>query len=127
MMHPKEGFINKRLRGITYALKGIKILITTEDSIKAQFFIGLLTVIMGFVFNISLTEWMIQLSLCGLVLTAEALNTAIEKVANFIHPDYHEKIGVIKDVAAGAAGFAAIIACIIGGIIYIPKIVNLFS
>lgn len=123
----KSGFIKRRLKGITYSFKGILILITTEDSIKAQFFIGLFITVFGFIFNISAIEWMIQLTIIGVVLVAEALNTAVEKIADFIHPEYHNKIGVIKDVAAGAAGFAAIISIIIGCIIYIPKIMNLLS
>ncbi len=123
----KSGFIKRRLKGITYSFKGILILITTEDSIKAQFFIGLFITLFGFIFNISAIEWMIQLTIIGVVLVAEALNTAVEKIADFIHPEYHNKIGVIKDVAAGAAGFAAIISIIIGCIIYIPKIMNLLS
>ncbi|TCI84551.1 diacylglycerol kinase [Tenacibaculum sp. M341] len=123
----KSGFVKRRLKGITYSFKGILILITTEDSIKAQFFIGLFITVFGFIFNISAIEWMIQLTIIGVVLVAEALNTAVEKIADFIHPEYHNKIGVIKDVAAGAAGFAAIISIIIGCIIYIPKIMNLLS
>lgn len=126
MKKSRDGFVKRRLKGIRYALKGILILATTEDSIKAQFFIGLFAVILGFIFNISSTEWMIQLTVCGLVLVAEALNTAVEKVADFIHPEFHHKIGVIKDVAAGAAGLAAIISLIIGCIIYVPKITSLF-
>jgi len=39
-----------------------------------------------------------------------------------VHPDFHNKIGYIKDVAAGAVFFAAIAAVIVGCIIYIPKI-----
>jgi len=127
MTDPKEGFIKKRLRGITYSLKGIKILATTEDSIKAQIFLGLFAVVLGFVFNISLTEWTIQLTLSALVLVAEGVNTAIEKIADFIHPEYHKEIGTIKDVASGAVGFAALTAIIVGCIIYLPKIAFLFS
>lgn len=127
-MNTKEkGFIRTRIKSVTYVFKGMQILIKTEDSIKVQCSVGLLVIILGFIFDISVTEWMIQLTLIGLVLVAESLNTAIEKVANFMHPDFHEKIGVIKDVAAGAAGFAAIFAGIIGSLIYIPKIYYLFS
>jgi len=56
-------------------------------------------------------------------LVAESLNTAIEKIADFIHPEYHKQIGFIKDISAGAAFFAAIFAVIIGLIIYIPKFI----
>jgi diacylglycerol kinase (ATP) len=123
MKNPNDGFIKGRLRSITFALKGMWLLITTEDSIKAQLFFGLIATFLGFYFNISMTEWMIQCMLIGMILVAEALNTAIEKVADFIHPDYHEKIGFIKDIAAGGPAFAALASLIIAGIIYIPKII----
>ncbi|HET8855653.1 MAG TPA: diacylglycerol kinase family protein, partial [Salinimicrobium sp.] len=66
--------------------------------------------------------WMFQLLSIGLIMTAEGLNTALEKIADFVHPDLHTKIGYIKDVAAGAVFFAAVIAVIIGVIIYFPYI-----
>ncbi|MNL84876.1 Prokaryotic diacylglycerol kinase [compost metagenome] len=57
----------------------------------------------------------------GLIMSIEGLNTAVEKIADFIHPNYHERIGFIKDIAAGAVFFAALTAIAIGLIIYIPK------
>jgi len=126
MKNPKDGFIKGRLRSVKFALKGMWLLLTTEDSIKAQSFFGLLVVIAGFYFDISSIEWIVQLLAIGLVLVAESLNTAVEKVADFIHPEYHEKIGFIKDIAAGGPSFAAIISLIIAAIIYVPKILILF-
>jgi diacylglycerol kinase (ATP) len=125
MKNPKDGFIIGRIRSLKYALKGMWILITTEDSIKAQLFFALIATILGFYFEISATEWAIQVLVIGLVLVAEAANTAIEEVADFIHPEFHEKIGLIKDIAAGAPSFAAFISLIIAGIIYVPKIMVL--
>ncbi|MDC1162558.1 diacylglycerol kinase family protein [Tenacibaculum sp.] len=126
MKNPNDGFIRGRLRSVKFALKGMWILLTTEDSIKAQSFFALIATIAGFYFNISATEWMIQILAIGLVLIAEAANTAIEEVADFIHPDYHKKIGLIKDIAAGAPAIAALISFIIGTIIYTPKIITFF-
>lgn len=122
----KLGFIRGRLRSVKFALKGVKLLITTEDSIKTQVFFAILITIIGFYFSISINEWMFQIIAIALVLVAEALNTAIEKLADFMHPDYDEKIGFIKDVAAGAPAFAALFSMIIGSIIYLPKIITLF-
>ncbi len=123
MKNPNDGFIKGRLRSIKFAVKGMWLLVKTEDSIKAQIAFGLIATFLGFYFNISTTEWIIQCMLIGMVLVAEALNTAIEKVADFIHPDYHEKIGFIKDIAAGAPAFAALISLVIACIIYLPKII----
>ncbi len=126
MKNPKDSFIVERIRSIKFSLRGIWFLISTESSIKAQLFIVLLILLAGFYFNISTIEWLIQTLAIGLVLVAESLNTGIEKLADFVHPDYHKKIGFIKDVSAGSSGIAAIISLIIAGIIYIPKIALLF-
>ncbi len=126
MKNPKDNFIVERIRSIKFSLRGIWFLISTESSIKAQLFIVLLILLAGFYFNISTIEWLIQTLAIGLVLVAESLNTGIEKLADFVHPDYHKKIGFIKDVSAGSSGIAAIISLIIAGIIYIPKIALLF-
>ncbi|CAM1367222.1 Diacylglycerol kinase [Tenacibaculum soleae] len=123
MKNPNDGFIRGRLRSMTFALKGMWLLITTEDSIKAQLFFGFIATLLGFYFNISATEWMIQCILIGMILVAEALNTAVEKVADFVHPDFHKKIGFIKDIAAGAPAFAALTSLIVASIIYLPKII----
>ncbi len=116
-------FISGRLKSVSFALKGAAKLITTEHSIMVQSSIAVIMVFVGFYFNISTTEWLFQTLSIGLVMSVEGLNTAVEKIADFIHPDYHSKIGFIKDIAAGAVFFAAITAVIIGLIIYIPKFI----
>ena len=126
MKNPNDSFLRGRLRSLKFALRGMWLLITTEDSIKAQLFVAVIATILGFYFDISNVEWMIQFLAIGLVLVAEAVNTAIEEVADFIHPNYHKKIGLIKDIAAGAPSFAAFVSLIIAGFIYIPKITLLF-
>ena len=119
-------FIKGRTKAIFYSLKGAFYLIKTEHSIQAQLFFSVCFIIAGFYFNISNIEWMFQFFSIGLVLVAEALNTAVEKIADFVHPDYHKKIGFIKDIAAGASSFAAFTSLIIAGFIYISKISLLF-
>jgi len=126
MKNPGDGFIVRRLKSLKFAIRGVWLLILTEDSIKVQVVCAILITLMGFYFNIAPIEWMLQVIVVGLVLVAEAANTAVEKIADFIHPDYHEKIGFIKDIAAGAPTFAAITSLIVAGIIYIPKISILF-
>jgi len=113
-------FVKGRIKSLKYALIGAYKLITTEHSIMVQLSIGVLVSVLGFIFDITKTEWMLQTLAVGIVLAIEGLNTAVEKIADFIHPDHHEKIGFIKDIAAGAVTFAAISAVIIGLIIYIP-------
>jgi len=124
MKETKDSFIVNRIKSVSFAFKGLGILIKSENSIKTQIFISLLMTICGFTFKISITEWALQIICIGAVLLTESLNTAVEKIANFIHPDYHKKIGVIKDVAAGAVAFAAIMSIIIACLIYVPIIIS---
>lgn len=115
-------FLTGRFKSLGFAAKGAFKLITTEHSVMVQASIAVLMTIAGIYFEISHEEWLIQTLAIGLVLAIEGINTAVEKVADFIHPSYHEKIGFIKDIAAGAVFFAAISAIAVGCIIYIPKL-----
>jgi diacylglycerol kinase (ATP) len=116
------GFFMGRFRSLKFAIRGAWLLITTEHSIMVQVFIGISVSILGWILDISSIEWILQIFAIGMVLVAESLNTAIEKLCDFIHPDYHKKIGFIKDISAGAVALAAISAIVIGLIIYLPKI-----
>jgi diacylglycerol kinase (ATP) len=118
-------FFTGRFKSMGYAIKGAFKLATTEHSVIVQSSIGVLLIIAGWYFEISKTDWLFQTLAIGLVLSVEGLNTAVEKIADFIHPAYHEKIGFIKDIAAGAVFFAALTAIAIGLIIYIPIVSQL--
>ena len=123
MKNLNDSFFKGRLRSLKFAIRGAWLLLTTEHSIMVQFGIGVLITVLGFIMHLSAIEWMFQLLAIGMVLVAESLNTAIEKLCDFVHPDYHKRIGFIKDISAGAATFAAIIAIIIGILIYYPKFI----
>jgi diacylglycerol kinase (ATP) len=119
-----NSFLTGRFKSIGYAFKGMVKLISTEHSVMAQFSIGMLMIAAGFYFDITRIEWILQILAIGLVLGVESLNTAVEKIADFVHPDYHERIGFIKDIAAGAVFFAAIAAIATGLLIYVPKFIG---
>lgn len=121
-MKQDNSFLTGRIKSIRYAVVGAWKLVTTEHSIMVQFSTGVLATIGGFYFDITKEEWLAQTLAIGLVLAAEGMNTAVEKIADFIHPEFHKKIGFIKDIGAGAVFFAALAAFAIGAIIYIPYI-----
>ena len=124
MKNSKDSFVVDRFKSVKYALNGLWMLLKSENSIKLQFGIGIALTFLGFSMNISTSEWTAQFLAIGLVMVAEGLNTSIEKIANFIHPEYHEKIGEIKDIAAGAVAIAALVSFVIGFLIYLPKFIN---
>ena len=126
MNNSEDGFVKGRIRSFRYAFRGAWLLIRTEHSIMVQLFVAFLVYIAGFFVNLSSTEWMLQILAIAVVLVAEALNTAIEKLCDFVHPDHSEHIGRVKDISAGAVTFAALAAVLIGMIIYFPKLQVLF-
>ncbi len=121
-----SGFIIGRIKSIKYAIKGFFLLLTTENSIITQSFIALIFTGLGIYFKIDRVDWALQFLAIGLVLSIESLNTSVEKVCDFIHPDFHHKIGFIKDVASGAVTFAALTAFAIAVLIYGRHLVPIF-
>lgn len=119
-----NSFITGRIKSVRYTIIGAKKLITTEHSVMVQFSIAILLIIAGFYFDISREEWMMQILATGLVLAIEGMNTAVEKICDFIHPEYHERIGFIKDIAGGAVLFSAVASIAVGLLIYVPKLCN---
>lgn len=122
MKKSSDGFLIGRVKSFRYACKGAFLLITTEHSVITQSLLAVILIISGFLFHITKTEWLFQVLVIGLVLSIEGLNTAVEKLCDFIHSDYHKHIGFIKDIAAGAVTFAALTAVVVVLIIYSPYI-----
>lgn len=122
MKPEKTSFLIGRIRSVRYAFRGLWLLATTEHSIISQLIISGVMCILGFYFKLNSIEWMFQILAIGLVLAAESLNTAVEKLCDYLQPDFDKKIGFIKDLSAGAVTFAVIAAIIVGGIIYLPKL-----
>lgn len=115
----------KNKSSFVYALAGIKKAIKGEKNIKIDIIAALLVVIVGIILKISTMEWIICLVLIGGVISAEMMNTAIEAVVDLYTREKKELAAKAKDVAAGAVLIKAMISAIIGGIIFIPKIVDL--
>ena len=88
--------------------------------------ISVCVIVAGFVLHISMGEW-IAIGLCiALVIAAELINTAIEKLADIIDLKPNKDIGLVKDMAAGAVLWCAMSAVCIGLLIFVPKIIMLF-
>jgi diacylglycerol kinase (ATP) len=103
-----------------FAWKGICIFFTEEYNARIHSILAIIVIISGFYFDITKTEWAIVTICCGLVIAAEAINTAIERLVDLVSPDYHPLAGKIKDIAAGAVLICAIASAIVGLIIFIP-------
>ena len=85
--------------------------------------VAIITVtIAGFYFGITRNEWIAIILCFGMVLAAEGFNTAIERLVNLVSPEHNPIAGDVKDIAAGAVLICAIVAAIIGVIIFMPYV-----
>lgn len=110
------------LQRVAYAWAGWRHFFATEANGQIQAAVAMVVVVAGFALRITAQEWLWVLLCIGMVIGLEMVNTAIEALANRLHPEHHPAIKVVKDVAAGAVLWAAVISVIVGGVIFIPKV-----
>ncbi|MEM9282324.1 MAG: diacylglycerol kinase family protein [Verrucomicrobiota bacterium] len=104
------------------AARGIKAVFKTEWNFRIHLSIFLIVVVLGFVFRIEPLEWIAVLLVSGIVLVAEVLNTAIEYLADAVHPEADRGVGRAKDAAAGGVMMASIASVAVGAIVFLPKL-----
>jgi diacylglycerol kinase (ATP) len=119
-------FFRDRRNSFSYAFKGIGRMFRTQPNAKIHLAVFGIVVIAGFLFKISLAEWALVVVVSGVVFAAEAFNTALETLADHGSPERNEKVGFVKDVAAGAVLISAMAAVVTGIFIFLPKILHLF-
>lgn len=116
--------MKSRLKSFQYAGKGICSFIRKERNAWIHCTAIVLVTIAGFYFGITPMEWVVIVLCFALVLAAEAINTAIERIVDLVSPGKHPLAGDAKDIAAGAVLICAIAAAIVGLIIFMPYIMN---
>lgn len=112
----------RRIKSFIHAFNGLKMAFRKEPNFRIHAVTTIMVIAAGLYFKLSTTEWLAIIIVIGLVLVTELLNTAIENIADFISPERHEKIKTIKDIAAAAVLISAIVALVVGLLIFIPKI-----
>lgn len=118
--------IKKRIRSFGYAFSGLKTLFREEHNAWIHAAATVLVIAAGFLLRLSETEWIAVTAAIGLVIAAEAFNSSIERLADVVQPERDARIKSVKDLAAGAVLACAIAAAVIGLIIFLPKLINLF-
>lgn len=115
--------MRRLIKSFGYALSGVAYTTKTQLNFQIHLAAILLVGAAGWYFHLAIGEWLWIVLAIGLVLVAELLNTAIEILVDLVSPGFNEQAGKVKDVAAGAVVIAAIIAVVIGLLIFIPKLV----
>lgn len=122
----KQLGLKRFFKSFTYNFEGLRYALLNEQSMIIHFVAATVVIILGFLLKINKYEWMITLLIIACVISGEFINTAIEAVVDMVMPDKHPLAKIAKDTASTAVGIFALVALIIGCIIFLPKIVLLF-
>jgi diacylglycerol kinase len=118
--------LKKFLRSFYHAFRGIAECFKSERNFKIHAATAVTAVLFSFFFKIAAYEWMFIITAIAAVMSAEIINTAVEKIADFIEPDKNEKIRIIKDMTAGMVLIAAAGAFILGAVVFFPRVFGIF-
>lgn len=110
------------IKSFGYAFHGIKTAVKNEPNIRIHLTIGSLAILLGFILRLTSTEWIILFFTIAFVLILELVNTSLEALVDIVSPELQPKAKVAKDVVAAAVLVSAILSLIIGGYLFLPKI-----
>ncbi|WP_207696093.1 diacylglycerol kinase family protein [Enterococcus sp. DIV0212c] len=111
------------ITSLEFALQGIRTVFKEERNMRTHVFMGIIAIIMGFVFQLAISEWLWLLLVIFLVLVVEIINTVFENVVDMVTDFHFHPIGKkIKDMAAGAVLLTTGFAVVVGLLLFVPKI-----
>lgn len=117
----------RTIKSIKHALNGIIHLFKTEHNAQLHL-IGVVGIVsINTLLKVNRYDWILTLICIGIIIALEAINTAIEKIANFIQPSYNRHIGLIKDISAGGVLIMGGVSTLIGLLIYTPYAILFLS
>ena len=117
-------FIKNRLKSFVYAFQGVRTMFGETPNATIHLILYVLAITLGIALKISSTEWLAVCIVIGFVFAMEAINTAVEKLADYAcNKQLDPTIKKVKDLAAAGVLFAALAALAVGMIVFLPKII----
>lgn len=119
---PRKLSFRQRAISFRCALRGIGWLIRSEHNAKIHLAATIVACLLGGWLRVSINDWCWLVAAITLVWTAEALNTALEQLADVAAPEIHPTTARAKDIAAGAVLLASLGALVIGVLVLGPPL-----
>ena len=117
--------LKTRFESFKYAFHGLWLLLKNEHNTRIHFLAAIVGLAMGLILKIDLHEWCLLVIVIGLVFLTELLNTSLETLADVVDPEWNKRIRKAKNYAAAAVLISAIVSVIVGGLIFIPRLLDL--
>lgn len=110
--------VKNLIRSFRYAFRGMAYCIKNERNMRIHIAAVVLLSYFAYFFRLERGEYLVLVLCFGIVISAEAFNTAIEALVNLESPSYHRYARIAKDVAAGAVAISAIAAAVAGVVMF---------
>lgn len=123
----KKFSLRDRARSFRFAANGLRILLRNEHNARIHILAALLSLAAGILLGLSSGDMLLIVFAIGLVFVTELLNTAVEYVCDWLSPEYNEKVKAIKDLCAAAVLVSALVAAVIGAVLFGTRIYQLLS
>jgi diacylglycerol kinase (ATP) len=124
-MNPDKFSPKSRQGSFKYAFSGLSYLLTHEHNARIHSVAAVIVIILGFALKVDPVEWCMLIIVTGLVFLTELINSSLEAIADVAESRQNEKIRIAKDYSAAAVLISAIISVIVGGLIFIPRLLSL--
>ena len=126
-MENEKFSFRKRIKSFGYAFAGIRFLLREEHNAWIHCVAAIAVVTLGFLFGITPGEWTAVVIVIAMVFSAEAVNSAIERTADFVKAERDDRKRDIKDLAAGAVLLCAMGAAVVGVIVFLPYLITFIN
>ncbi len=124
-MNSNKFSMKSRIGSFKFAFHGLRLLFRKEHNSRIHLLAAIAAITLGLILKINPMEWSSLIIVTCIVFIAELMNTSIESLSDLVDPEWNEKIREAKDYAAAAVLISAIISIVVGGFIFIPKILSL--
>lgn len=124
---PRPGFqnsIQRLVRSFAFGFAGLGYVIRTEPNMRIHCLAGVFVIAAGVVFSLAMWEWITLVFCIGLVIAAECMNTAFERLADRVCPDDDPLIRQAKDCGAATVLVVSLMASVVGGLLFVPRILT---
>jgi len=124
-MNTNKFSLKSRFGSLRFALNGLLSLLKNEHNSRIHLIAAMAAIIMGIIMKLDHYEWSLLVIVIGIVFLTELLNSSLESLADLIDPEWNQLIMKAKDYGASAVLISAIVAILVGGLIFIPKLLDL--
>lgn len=114
--------IRKLLRSFVTGYVGLGHALGSERNLQIHVVIAVCVIAAGFFFALAAGEWIAVTLSIGLVIAAECMNTAMERLADRVSLEMHPPIKQAKDCSSASVLVLAMTAAVVGGIVFVPKV-----